>query len=181
MSKRSRFSWVLAFILATFWIVISSIYIPIEERGAIQAARIGFLAPDFSLKDINNSEISLSHYRGQVVLVNFWASWCPPCRYEMPAFQNIYSDYSDQDFVILAVNSTISDTVKDAMEFVNEQELTFPVLFDFTGEVNDAYQASTIPRSIIVDKSGVIRHILIGSQSETALRIKIYALLQEQP
>jgi peroxiredoxin len=108
--------------------------------GKIPAPQQGFLAPDFELITTEGETIKLSELRGQAVLVNLWATWCPPCRAEMQSIERVYQDYKDQGFTVLAVNMTRQDQLSAVAPFVKEQGLTFPILLDETGEVANAYQ-----------------------------------------
>lgn len=126
------------------------------------APLVGRLAPDFTLPTLDGGEITLSDLRGSPVLINFWASWCPPCRLEMPELVRIYEAHKDEDFVILGVDLTFQDAIADVEAFVEEFNMTFPVLLDKTGEVGRAYRLLGIPMSVFVDRQGIIRRIHIG-------------------
>lgn len=97
-------------------------------------------------------KISLKDFRGRVVLLNFWASWCLPCREEMPAMELLYQEFKDQGFVLLAVN--VKDKQKDALAFVKELKLTYPVLFDPEGEVGLLYGAWGLPTTYLIGRQG---------------------------
>ena len=141
---------------------------------------MGFMAPDFSLLTENGDEIRLSELRGQAVLINFWASWCNPCRAEMPAMEKVYQEYQGQGFVILAINATSQDNPADAINFASQLGLSFPILFDLDGKVNSAYQVRALPTSFFVDRQGIIQEIVVGGpMSEALLRIRIENLLEE--
>lgn len=145
----------------------------------ISAPQKGFAAPDFSLTDTNGNTVTLSELRGQAVLINLWASWCPPCRAEMPAMQRAYADYANQGFTILAVNLTDQDSRAAALDFAAEHALTFPILFDETGEVGQLYASSALPTSFFVDSNGIIREIVVGGpMTEALLRSRIESLLE---
>jgi len=168
-------------IISAVWITITALFLPTDSVGQIPAPKEGFLAPGFTLTNMDNHPVQLSDFQGQVVLVNFWASWCPPCRAEMPALQSIYDDYQINGFNLLAINATSSDAYTDAIDFLGENNLTFPVLFDYSGEVSHLYRAETLPRSFLIDQNGMIQDITIGQISESVLRSKIESLLNENP
>lgn len=124
----------------------------------------GQVAPDFSLNDLNGNQVKLADYTGKTVLVNFWATWCPPCRVEMPHMQKFYDDYKDKDVVILGVNLTPTEKSMDVVtNFVQEQQLTFPIVLDQEGEVTQAYKVVAYPTTYILDADGVIREKFQGA------------------
>ena len=126
------------------------------------------LAPDFQLPDLDGQTVSLSDFRGRPVLLNFWASWCGPCRLEMPFIQEIFEDreWADKGLAILAINIGEShDTVKDFME---GHGLSFPVLLDATKDVALEYNIRGIPATFFIDKNGIIQDMKIGAFSSKA-------------
>lgn len=148
--------------------------------GQIPAPGEGFLAPDFALQDSQGQTVRLSDLRGKPVLVNLWASWCAPCKAEMPAMQEVYEAYSQHGFTILAVNTTFQDDQAAANAFVTERGLTFPVLYDLDGAVSRQYQVRSMPSSFFVDSEGVIRRTVYGGpMPEALLRAEIERLLEE--
>lgn len=112
-------------------------------------------APDFSLPNLleENEKVRLRDFRGKLLMLNFWASWCVPCRDEMPAMERLYRQYRDQGFVILGVN--IQDDKKSAVAFVKELKLTFPMAFDPNGEVGRLYGAWGLPATYLIDPNGI--------------------------
>lgn len=132
---------------------------PLADSPAI----VGAAAPDFELLQRDGTPIRLSDLQGKVVVVNFWASWCPPCREEMPALQAISQDYADQGLVVLGVNTTYTDSREDALEFINTLDLTFPILFDETGEVTEKmYGVFGLPVTFWIKVDGTIHLIQVG-------------------
>lgn len=123
-------------------------------------------ATDFTLQALNDQQYSLSDSQGKWTIVNFWASWCEPCKSEAPHLQRLYDEYSDQ-LEILAVNMTVKDTRMDVQKFVNEYGLTFPVLLDEQGDVSMTYGAFTIPTTIFIDEKGNIIHEFVGPMEES--------------
>ncbi|MGG1660789.1 peroxiredoxin family protein [Brevibacillus sp. NRS-1366] len=124
----------------------------------------GQVAPDFSLTDLNGNEVKLADFAGKRVLVNFWATWCPPCRIEMPHMQKFYEDYQAKDVVILGVNLTPSEKNMDVVkDFVQGQQLTFPIVLDQKGEVTQTYQVVAYPTTYMLDSNGVIREKFQGA------------------
>ena len=146
--------------------------------GGIPAPRAGFIAPGFSLEDQYGSPMALEDFRGQAVLVNIWASWCPPCRAEMPAMQRVYESLKDEGFTILAVNATAQDSRADALEFISQYGLTFPILFDTEGVVARMYENRALPSSYFIDPQGRISEVVIGGpMAETLLVTRVEQLL----
>ena len=167
--------------LAAIWIAWSTTLAGGTTEGIIPAPMEGFLAPDFELTSLDGERLKLSELRGKAVLVNFWASWCPPCRSEMPAMQQIYTDFSPDDLVILAVNSTHQDRLADVENFVSERNLTFPILLDQDGQVSASYQVRSLPTSFFVDPDGIIREVVIGGpMAEALLRTRVESLFEEE-
>src|SRR5574337_537141 len=122
----------------------------------------GHLAPDFTLKTLEGSSVRLSEFRGRkVVLINFWATWCPPCRLEMPTMQQIYSEYKDKGFEILAVNIE-SDATQEITDFVKELRLTFPILLDPNMKITRKFRVIGLPVSVLIDRQGIVRAKEIG-------------------
>lgn len=164
------------------WIVFSPPPQGLTSGGIAPAPREGFLAPDFSLSDASGNTVRLSDLRGTPVLINLWASWCPPCKAEMPAMQSVHEQFASQGFTILAVNTTHQDNLADAREFVASGGFTFPVLFDLDGKVSQQYQVRSMPTSFFVDHQGIIRRVVIGGpMSEALLRSEAERLLKEVP
>jgi len=143
------------------------------------APQRGFLAPDFSLPSSTDELVSLSDFRGKPVLINLWASWCPPCRSEMPTMQRIYDEYQGEGFTILAINLTTQDNQANARAFAAENKITFPILFDVGGEVDKLYASSALPTSFFVGSDGIIQEVVIGGpMSEVLLRTRVEKLLE---
>ncbi len=110
-------------------------------------------APDFTLPNFGGDKVSLKDFRGKLLLLNFWASWCVPCREEMPAMERLYQKYRDRGFVILGVN--IKDDKKSAVSFVRELKITFPIAFDPAGEAGLLYGAWGLPTTYLIDTKGI--------------------------
>ncbi|CEI83032.1 thiol:disulfide interchange protein tlpA [Oceanobacillus oncorhynchi subsp. incaldanensis] len=122
---------------------------------------VGNMAPDFELQTLAGETVKLSDYRGKKVMINFWATWCPPCRAEMPDMEAFYQD---KDIVILAVNLTETENnLQQVQDFVNEYELTFPILLDEKIEVAEQYMIQPIPTSYMINSNGVVAFKAFGS------------------
>ena len=130
---------------------------------------VGKPAPDFSLSDLNDKPYRLSDFRGKVVFLNFWATWCKPCREEMPSMEVLYKNFGKDGLVILAVSIDRVTTTKDIPPFIKGMNLTFPVLIDSWGQTDKPYKRMGVPETFIIDQQGVIREIVIGPRDWTRL------------
>jgi peroxiredoxin len=161
------------------WILFSADKSGTSTAGKIPAPQTGFLAPDFALKTLEGETIQLSDLRGQPVLVNLWATWCPPCRAEMQTLETVYNDYKDQGFIVLAVNMTSQDDPQAVLPFVTERGLTYPILLDDKGEIAKAYQMKSLPSSFFINRDGTIHEVVIGGpMAEALLRTRIEEMLK---
>lgn len=118
------------------------------------------IAPDFTLKSLEGSNLRLEEYRGQVVLINFWASWCGPCRQEMPILDRLHQRYEDTGFAVLGVN--VEGDAGPAQQLVNETHVSFPVLIDEGQKVSEAYDLEAMPSTYVVDRDGKVRYVHRG-------------------
>ncbi|MBW7652049.1 redoxin domain-containing protein [Anoxybacillus sp. ST4] len=136
----------------------------IERQTVTTGIQIGMKAPDFSLETIDGKTVQLSQFHGKIVIVNFWATWCPPCRAEMPDMQTFYEKYHNQ-VEIVAVNVMVRDSREKVSQFIKDYRLTFPVVLDVDGHVMKQYEIQPIPTSFIIDRQGMIREKQIGPMS----------------
>lgn len=136
--------------------------------GTLTPAKIGQRIGDFTLSDLYGNRVKLSQYRGKTVLINVWATWCPPCQAEMPDLQAYYEAHRNQGFVILAVDA--GDAQADVQAFAKQYNLTFPILLDPKVEWVHSMDIYDYPTSLIVDPQGVIRNIRIGRYTPDTLR-----------
>jgi peroxiredoxin len=177
-TQRRIFQFILL-ALGLAWIFVSADRSGASTSGKIPAPQQGFLAPDFELNTPTGETVKLADLRGKAVLVNLWATWCPPCREEMQTIEKIYQEYKEQGFTVLAVNMTYQDDPLAVMPFVNEQKLTFPILLDKTGHAANAYQLRSLPSSYFIRPDGLINEVVIGGpMSEALLRTRIEDILR---
>jgi peroxiredoxin len=142
--------------------------------------REGFSAPDFTLDLLDGGQVILSDLRGKAVLINFWATWCPPCRAEMPAIEKVYRSFKPLGLEVLAVNLTDQDNEAEVAAFVQELGLTFPVPLDRSGQVSARYTLRGLPSTFFVDQQGVIRSVVVGGpMSEALIQSRVEDLLKE--
>lgn len=169
----------LSSLLAGGWVVISH-----QERNAerqlaavsdVEAPTPGNIAPDFTLQTTAGEEIQLSQLRGTPVVVNFWASWCGPCRREMPFFQAVSEEYANE-VVMLGVNQQESATQVD--DFADLFGVTYPLVMDSDGQVSDLYRVFGLPTTLFIDADGVVQDVLPGTVSEAVLQQRIDNLIE---
>ena len=132
--------------------------------GSVNSARIGGPAPDFTLTDLQGQKVTLSQFRGKVVLLNFWATWCPPCVEEMPSMEQLHNLFKDQGLVLLAVNIE-EDGAKTVPHFQRGKNFSFPILLDLAAEVQNRYGVFRFPETFIVDRNGNLVDRLIGGRN----------------
>ncbi|HUH96415.1 MAG TPA: TlpA disulfide reductase family protein [Anaerolineales bacterium] len=161
------------------WIFASADQSNSATAGRIPAPQKGFLAPDFRLATPDGRSIALTDYLGKGVLINLWATWCPPCRAEMPVIEKLYQAYQDQGLIVLAVNSTVQDDPTAISPFIRQYGITFPVLLDINGEASTLYELRSLPTSFFIGRDGVIREVVVGGpMSEALLRTNIEEILK---
>lgn len=180
---RERLEWI-ALIILTGLIGSGWIYLSREinrEAGPTPvntAPYAGNLAPDFTLQTIGGRSITLRDYTagdGTPVVLNFWATWCPPCRVEMPYFENVNNLYNGE-VAILGLNQAESAATMD--EYARKNGLTYPLLVDEDMKVNNLYGVLNLPTTIFIDKNGVVREVLIGTISQAVLEDRIQELIE---
>ncbi|MGG0791088.1 MULTISPECIES: TlpA disulfide reductase family protein [Bacillaceae] len=133
-----------------------------DEKDALGGLEIGAKAPDFSLKTLDGKQVELSDYKGKKVMLNFWATWCPPCKKEMPDMEK-YAQQAGDDVVVLAVNI---DPENDVQAFVEDNGITFTIPLDSQSAknpVNERYKILSIPTTYFIDKEGIIRNKVISA------------------
>lgn len=138
-----------------------------SQAAALQGVNMGNRARNFTLETVDGDHVSLKDFEGKVVLINFWATWCPPCRAEIPDIQATYEARRGDGFVVLGVN--VEESRATVQQFMGEFEMTYPVLLDEGGKVLQMYRANGLPMSVIVDREGVIRARHVGYLSADQL------------
>ena len=157
--------------------VIGFLLIGKPSTQALSPAQVGKQVRDFSLTDINRKIVHLSDYAEKTVLINAWATWCPPCKAEMPDLNAYYQAHQDEGFVILAVNA--GDPASTAAAFASEKGLAFPVLLDPNASFLTSLGIRSYPTSILIGKDGVVKTIHVGMFTPQALEAEITPYLQE--
>ncbi|MBI3600698.1 MAG: TlpA family protein disulfide reductase [Nitrospinae bacterium] len=132
-------------------------------------------ASDFALKDITGKEVKLGSLKGKAVMVNFWATWCYPCREEIPDLQKSYEENKDKGFIILGVN--IKENESKVSKFAEDYKITYPVLLDIDGSVSNKYQVFGVPMSFFIDKNGIIKDSFVGMMTKEDIAKRLEAIL----
>ncbi|UII54430.1 TlpA family protein disulfide reductase [Cytobacillus spongiae] len=151
------------------------------EKLDVKTLEVGIqpkqIAPNFTLTDLYGEAIQLHDYHGKRVLLNFWASWCPPCKAEMPDMQEVYNQYKDDDVVVLAVNLTHTEDSEQAVaNYVEENEYHFVVPLDEVGETAYQYEVLAYPTSYFIDSDGIIRKKVSGAMSKEMMESELNKL-----
>ncbi len=146
----------------------------VGQGGSAGVARVGELAPPFTARTLDGAPVSLEAFRGRVVVLNFWATWCGPCRVEMPEFERYQAQVGDR-VAILGVN--MQEPPEVIAPFVRQYGLTFPILLDESGAISAPYRVTGLPTSVIVDRSGVIRERVVGPMTRDVLARRVERLL----
>lgn len=163
MSRKISMALLLIGIALSYFLISGKNYLPVSQASPSGAPRVGVTAPDFTLANMQGEQVSLADYRGKVVVLNFWASWCPPCRAEMPSMERLYGNLKGGDFVLLAVN--VEENGRPAVAaFSQKIPMSFPVLLDNDQRVSGLYRVSGIPQTFIIDKRGEIVQEVTGAR-----------------
>jgi len=134
-----------------------------DPQAAVTRELTGQAAPDFTAMNMAGEQIQLSQLRGQVVVLNFWASWCPPCREEMPSMERLYQAFRDKGMVLLAVN--VEENGRDAVkEFISKRNYSFPLLLDEDAAIQNSYGVFRFPETFIIDQNGTVVEKIIGGR-----------------
>jgi len=151
-----------------------------EEKAAKVGVEVGEIAPDFRVKNLRGGAMTLSEHRGRVVLINFWATWCEPCRTEMPSMEALYRSQRQHDFEILAISIDTSGA-PPVRQYVEQFGFSFPALLDDNFQVNDLYQVRVAPTSILIDRQGRVVARIPGAKDWNSpdMRARIERLIQQ--
>ena len=142
-----------------------------------EAPQVGLRAPNFTLQTLNGQSVQLSEMLGQPLVINYWATWCIPCKQELPVLEKLHKEFSERGVTFVSINAMDQDSLENVQSLVNELNMTFPVLLDQDRQFADGYQAIFFPTTFLVDGSGVIREISFGDNTEAELRTSLENLL----
>lgn len=148
----------------------------VNSYGAPALAQKGGTVTDFTIGALDGDPIALADYEGEVIIMNFWATWCPPCRAEMPGINRFYEAYKDDGLVVLAINE--EESAETVRPFIQTNNFSFPVLLDSEGRVAQQYSTRSFPTTFIIDRQGIIQHVQTGEISEDELARVVLPLLQ---
>ncbi len=149
----------------------SSQSITIDGQEATAGVNVGESAPSFTLVDLEGNSVTLSDFRGKTVFVNFWATWCPPCRAEMPEIEAVYQEYKDKDVVVIGIDILEPEDV--VRRFVEQGGYSWTFVLDTSGEVAANYRIAAIPTSLFIDREGIIQAVNIGAMTKRAIESKL--------
>lgn len=142
--------------------------------------KVNYSAPELTLTDTQGISHSLTDYRGQVVLINLWATWCIPCTKEMPTLQFFYKENKDHGFVVIAIND--GESIRDVLKFVRDYDLSFPIWLDPTYITTEqAFKTMNLPSSFVIDRNGIVQYMWVGGISREMLDAYIAPLITETP
>jgi len=170
-------------ILSAMTILVLAFGVVWMQSAKFEPLTVGMAAPDFTLPDLAGKNQRLSDYRGKVVFLNFWATWCKPCKEEMPAMQALWDLLKQDDFVMLAISMDRVTTKNAIPPFIESMKLTFPILTDSWGQTDSRYKLMGVPETYIIDQNGVLQEKIIGPRDWNRPESveTIVQLLRKQP
>ena len=160
------------------WILLPSLNLTAGKTSTVLPVAVNYDAPQLSLSDLQGKEASLADFRGQVVLVNNWATWCPPCQVEMPDLESYYQKHQAEDFTVVGIEAG-GEAHDEVAGFVKNYGLTFPVWLDPHDQAYAAFHYPGLPTSYVIDRQGKVRFVWMGAISREALEKYITPLLED--
>ena len=169
-SKSMKYYFLMLFILFTSACLDTSDITtqPKSEKDAAESYALNKQSPDFEITLLNGTQFKLSEHKGEIILLNFWASYCKPCQWEMPAFEKIWLKYQNQNILIVGI--ALSDTKTNIDKFLEEVNVTYPIAIDDQHEIGDLFQITSLPTTIIINPEGIVSRRL-GVANEAVLEI----------
>jgi cytochrome c biogenesis protein CcmG, thiol:disulfide interchange protein DsbE len=174
-----RLRWWQVVVFAGVMVLLALVAFQMRRNGPLAAAQVdaGEAAPDFTLQTFDGQTVKLSDLHGQVVLVNFWASWCIPCSQEAPDLENTWRQYKDRGVVFVGVDYVDTDT--EARKYLSHFSVSYPNGADLGTRISQAYRIRGVPETYIVDRNGILRATFIGPTTQAQLQAKINPLLSQ--
>lgn len=148
---------------------------PVSLGQGERRPEVGAQAPEFTAVDLDGAPVRLSDYRGRPVWINFWATWCPPCRAELPEINAVYQDAQNQGLVLLAVS--VSEDRATVLNYLTKTGYSIPAVLDDDGGVANRYAVSGLPMHVFIDKEGIVRDIRVGGLNQRAMREQLAAIM----
>jgi cytochrome c biogenesis protein CcmG, thiol:disulfide interchange protein DsbE len=177
-TKRQTFFWyglmIFAALAGSAWIYATRM--PTQSIANLVAPRVNFPAPAFTLNTLDDKTISLDDLRGKVVIVNFWATWCPPCRAEMPMLQAYSAENKNRGVIVLAID--VGEEKEVTQKFAADLGLTLPILLDHDTTVMTQFRVQALPTSFFIDREGVIRAVYLGAMNRAYVESQVNPLLE---
>ncbi|QOT00609.1 thiol-disulfide oxidoreductase ResA [Brevibacterium sp. JNUCC-42] len=168
MNKQKRTSMRVAILGVLLVALVFAVYTSFAKPNEI---KVGDKAPNFSLQSLEGQPMTLADLKGKGVILNFWGSWCEPCRNEMPDLEKVWLANKDQNIVIVGVN--VGESEVSAQQFVRQMKTTFPILMDKQKEVTKVYNIGKMPTTFYIDQDGIVRDIMIGQMNEKSINSKL--------
>jgi Peroxiredoxin len=174
--KKNAIIWITALILLVVAVYVTTNYgkNKAQSNPDLSDNNVEEKAIDFTLKDLDGNKVSLSDFKGKNVYINFFATWCPPCKGEMPDIENVYKEFKDKDLVVLAVD--LGEQTETVKNFIESNKYSFKVLLDSDTSVAEKYNISAIPVSLFIDKNGNIKAKRVGAITEDEMKANIEKL-----
>lgn len=172
-SSRSIVPWIVRLLLAAVLVLLAGC-----GSGTSPTPTIGQPAPDFTLPTLDGSSVRLADLKGRVVIVNFWATWCPPCENETPRLVGWYAQHRAAGLEVLGVDKLVQDSRDAVDEFVAKYAVPYAVPLDQTGDISRQWQALNLPRSYVIDREGVVRYVRLGELTQRDFDTEVLPLLQ---
>ena len=144
---------------------------------SVTPVEVNYAAPELTLQNVNGNTESLTDYRDKVVLVNNWATWCPPCKAEIPTLEAYYKAHSEQGFVIIGIEA--GEAQKDVLQFVQGANITYPIWFDLKNASLNAFRSANLPNSFVIDRKGIVRLAWVGQINREVLEKYVTPLIAE--
>jgi thiol-disulfide isomerase/thioredoxin len=167
-------------LFGVIWIWHSRIPEDQQFNSVIRAPQEGFQSPKINLPVLDGADWKTEDYEGHPLVINFWASWCPPCKAEMPDFQQASYEYSETDLIVIAINATNQDSIDNVRNFLEREDLNLLVLLDTNGNTSRAFQVHSLPTTYFIHRDGTISRTIIGGPIPLALlRTEIGKIIQE--